>query len=377
MIVLPARPARDQRLDVIRGGLQIAIFVSHIANSFVGGWFIHRAWGLSDSSEQFLFLSGFMLGSVYTLKAARDSARAAASDIFRRAGRLYCTHLTLCLGFFGMLALVSARFIPGELSRLGWGWLIADPLHALPAILGMIYEPDWMDILPTFVWGMLLLPPFLFAVGRIGSWALLPPALVYLAVQIGWITSPSLTEEIGMGFDPFAWQMLYLLGAWLGRRALLYGRALPYDAPWAPLATAAAVLALVVGFYVKLSWHGFLPLPAPAVEAAWVYDKQEFAWPRLLHAMSLAWLVGAFMPRDAGWMRTGLAEAVARMGRHSLEVFCLGVFLSYFVSTALRLWPGYFWVLDFGLSAVGIAILMGWARILAGKRAPKPLAIAA
>lgn len=364
-----ARPARDQRLDVLRGGLQIFIFVSHIANSFVGGWLIHRAWGLSDSSEQFLFLSRLMLGSVFTLKAARGPAWPAALDIFRRAARLYRTHLTMCLLFFTMLALVSVAFIPGELARLGWGWMLADPLHAIPAMLVMIYEPDWMDILPMFVWGMLLLPPFLLAEGRFGAWALLPPVGVYLATQIGWITSPSLTVEIGMGFDPFAWQLIYLLGAWLGRRALRQGRALPYDAAWAPLATGAAVLVLLLGLYVKLCWHGWLALPAPGFEADWVYDKQELAWPRLVHAMALAWLVGALMPRDAGWLRTRLAEAVAVMGRHSLEVFCLGLFLSYGVSSALRLWPSLFWLLDFGLSALGVLVLMGWARFLARQRA--------
>ena len=364
-----ARPARDQRLDVIRGGLQIFIFVSHIANSFVGGWLIHRAWGLSDSSEQFLFLSGLMLGSVFTLKAARGPAWPATLDIFRRAARLYRTHLTMCLLFCTMLALVSVAFIPGELQRLGWGWMLADPLHAIPAMLVMIYEPDWMDILPMFVWGMLLLPPFLLAESRFGAWALLPPVLVYLATQIGWITSPSLTTEIGMGFDPFAWQLIYLLGAWLGRRALRQGRALPYDAAWAPLATGAAVLVLLVGLYVKLCWHGWLHWPAPGFEADWVYDKQELAWPRLVHAMALAWLVGALMPRDASWLRTRLAEAVAVMGRHSLEVFCLGLFLSYGVSSALRLWPTLFWPLDFGLSALGVLVLMAWARFLARKRA--------
>ena len=212
-----ARPARDQRLDVIRGGLQIFIFVSHIANSFVGGWLIHRAWGLSDSSEQFLFLSGLMLGSVFTLKAARGPALPAVLDIFRRAARLYRTHLTMCALFFAMLALVSLSFLPGELARLGWGWMLAQPLHAIPAMLALIYEPDWMDILPMFVWGMLLLPPFLLAESRVGAWALLPPLAVYLATQLGRLHAPGLSETVGMGFDPFAWQLIYLLGAWLGR----------------------------------------------------------------------------------------------------------------------------------------------------------------
>src|SRR5579862_8872141 len=69
---LAARPPRDTRIDIIRGWLQLTIFASHAAGSWIGAWLIHGAWGLSDSSEQFVFLSGLMLGSVFTRKSRRD-----------------------------------------------------------------------------------------------------------------------------------------------------------------------------------------------------------------------------------------------------------------------------------------------------------------
>ena len=364
----PVRPARDLRLDVIRGWLQVSIFVSHIANSFVGEWFIHRAYGLSDSSEQFLFLSGFMLGSVYTLKSFRDGWRVGAVDIWRRAGRLYRIHIQQNILFAAMLAVVSAAFIPGEMARLGWGWLLENPLHAVPAILVMIYQPDWMDILPVFVWGMLLLPPFMMAEARWGWKALIPSALLYLATQFGWVHAPGLSPTIGMGFDPFAWQFIYLLAAWLGKRALRDGVALPYRAAWAPLATGAAVLVLLVSAYIGVCWRLGLSLPAPAPFADWVYDKQELAWPRLVHALALAWMVAAFVPRNPGWMQGRIGAGLALLGRHSLEVFCLGLFLSYFASTALHLAPRWFWVIDPLMAVIGIAVLLGWARWLERKK---------
>ncbi len=355
------RPARDLRLDVIRGWLQVSIFASHIANSFIGEWFIHRAYGLSDSSEQFLFLSGFMLGSVYTLKSFRDGWWVGMKDIWQRAARLYRIHIQQNILFAAMLAIVSATFLPGELTRLGWGWLLTNPWHAVPEIFAMIYEPDWMDILPMFVWGMLLLPPFMMAEARWGWKALIPSALLYLATQIGWVSSPGLSSDIGMGFDPFAWQFIYLLAAWLGKRALRDGVALPYRAAWAPLATGLAVLVLLVSAYIGVCWRLGLPLPAPAPFADWVYDKQELAWPRLVHALALAWMVAAFVPRNPGWMHGRIGAGLALLGRYSLEVFCLGLFLSYFASTALRLAPGWFWVIDPVAVVIGIAILLGWA----------------
>ena len=64
-------PARDTRLDLLRGWLQLQIFASHAHGSLIGAWLISAAWGFSDSSEQFVYLSGFALGSVFTLKAHR------------------------------------------------------------------------------------------------------------------------------------------------------------------------------------------------------------------------------------------------------------------------------------------------------------------
>src|SRR5690242_5373396 len=91
---IPTRPARDLRLDIIRGWMQVSILVSHVAGS-VFAWGIHAAWGLSDSSEQFIFLSGMTLGSVFTLKSARDGFRPAQRDLLGRTRRLYATQIKL------------------------------------------------------------------------------------------------------------------------------------------------------------------------------------------------------------------------------------------------------------------------------------------
>jgi hypothetical protein len=60
-----ARQARDTRLDIVRGLLQLCIFASHIDLSWIGNWLLHKAWGFSDSSEQFIFLSGVALAGAF------------------------------------------------------------------------------------------------------------------------------------------------------------------------------------------------------------------------------------------------------------------------------------------------------------------------
>ena len=330
---VPARPARDARLDIVRGLLQLSIFASHATGSIVGAWFIHGAWGFSDSSEQFLFLSGFTLGSVFARKHARDGWRPAAADLLRRTWRLYRTHLAVFILFFALMAAVSLTVLPGEAARLGWAPLWREPGRALAGAALMLFQPDYMGILPSFVWCMLLLPGFAWLSGRIGALALLPSLAVYLVAWGTGFGPPSFPGHDGIAFNPFAWQFLYLAGALIGGRALQHGRALALPPGWDRALTAAALAMVLWALWVKISWHGLLPLPAPDPATSRIDWKPDLAPIRAMHALSLAWLVARFVPRAAGWMFSRPALWLGRIGRMSLEVFCLGIFLSWGAAT--------------------------------------------
>ena len=136
-------------------------------------------------------------------------------------------------------------------------------------------------------------------------------------------------------FNPFAWQFLFLLGAWSGRAALLAGAARQRPDP---RVTAAALAVVLAGFAIRFAGHLGLD------EAQWsrllLAGKEHLAWPRLLHALALAWLVAALLPRDAAWLGGAVGRRLAAVGRHSLDVFCLGLFLSWGAGALLRLHPG-------------------------------------
>lgn len=374
---IPARPARDTRLDIVRGYLQLVIFASHVAGSFIGGWLIFGTWGLSDSSEQFVFLSGFTLGSVITRKAARDGWWEGSADIWRRAWRLYRIHLLVFGLYFALVVVAGATILPGEALRRGWGFLLRDPLGAVPGIATMLYQPDFMGILPIFVWCMLLLPGFAWLLERLAWRAMLLPVAVYLCVRLFGLQLPSHGPDTGIAFDLFAWQILFMTGAWLGRRALFHGRALPFDAPWATYATIAAIAMVAIGIALRLDWYGFLPWRVLGSETTLIVGKEHMALPRLLHAFALAWLVAAFVPREAGWMHGWLAGAVARIGRYSLEVFCLGLFLSWGGTTLLKLHPGWLLYADLPIIATGCVLLGLFARMLDQRRAAARVALPA
>ena len=345
-------------MDIVRGWLQLTIFASHAAGSWIGFWMIHGAWGLSDSSEQFVFLSGLMLGSVFAFKTARQGWVSASKDMLVRSWRLYRTNM-IVFALFGVLAFTASEsgLFPGEAERLGWTYAIAHPVRGVLAGLTTFYQPNYMDILPVFMWCMLALPLFAALETRIGDWALVLPFALYAAAHLLGLAPPMLGTGTHGGFNPFAWQILFFVGAWLGRRSLTYGRALPRWRwlTWLSIAIVGAAL------IIRLSWFGFLPFALPIQETDAVVGKDLLVLPRVLHAFALAWLVAVAVPRDARWMHGMATRWLATAGRFSLQVFCLGLFLSWSVTAAFRLWPGSVWWLDPLLMVTGCAILLRFA----------------
>ncbi len=367
---VPPAPGRDSRLDALRGLLQVIIFASHSHGSFIGAWLIPAAWGLSDSSEQFVFLSGLALGSVFARKRLRDGFGAASRDLGQRAVRLWRTHLVV-FGLFALMVLgVSLATgdrgeFRGELMRLGFGHLVTAPWHSLLGAAVMLYQPEFMGILPVFVWCMLLLPGFMWLLGRAGDWALLVPIGLWAAVQ-AWGWAPLGLGGSHIAFNPFAWQVLFLGGAWLGRRMLLGGGPLAGASPrLAAWLTAGSLAVIGFGVVVMLRHYGFLPGALPD-DGFW-RDKVNLGLPVLLHSFACAWLAVRLLPAaGAAIWQAGWSRALGRIGRHSLTVFCVGLFLAYGVATLIRVTGGARvpvepFLLDIGLFGLGVGLLYALA----------------
>jgi hypothetical protein len=257
-----------------------------------------------------------------------------------------------------VIAMELAVPLPGEARRLGWGWLLEAPWLALPAAASLFWQPEQMGILPVFLWCMALLPGFLWLAGRAGAWALLPCFVLYGSVQAwGWHLPGLHGREVE--FNPLAWQLLFLLGAWFGRRALLHGQAIGHSR-WL---LAGALLVLAAGAALRGGEHaGLLDLSALA-------GKQDLAPARLLHALALAYAVVALWRVREVPLRNALTRALAAAGRQSLHVFCIGLFLSYGLATLFRLWGWSPWLEALvpagALALLGFASLSEWSPAMA------------
>jgi hypothetical protein len=214
----------------------------------------------------------------------------------------------------------------------------------------MLWQPAYMGALPVFVLCMLALPGFLWLVERVGTWALLAPFSLYALVQLTPIATPPLGGT-GIAFEPMAWQLMFMLGVFLGRRALL---GLP-PVPRHPWLVGAAVAVVGFGLWYKLIENGLID--GPALPSTPIIGKERLAFPRVVHALALAYLVAVMVPPVAGWMERRPFPALAAIGRQSLNVFCVGLFLSWGVTIAFRLWPAAQAWLDPLLIVIGTLLL--------------------
>ena len=157
---------------------------------------------------------------------------------------------------------------------------------------------------------------------------LIPSFLLYLLVQIEDISVPAYPPGHEWYFNPLAWQFLFVAGAALG----LGGGARPtLPARWRrPLLTVAALIALAA-FIVRLSWtiHGLWdPFPGFFLSELWPVNKSNLSPIRLVPFFAVAAIVAAFVPAGARYLRSRAAAPLLLCGRHSLEIFCLGILLS-------------------------------------------------
>jgi hypothetical protein len=115
-----------------------------------------------------------------------------------------------------------------------------------------------------------------------------------------------------------------------------------------------------------MTWH--IPRLAafvPRVVADIIYpiDKTNLDVLRIAHFLALAVIVIRIVPRGAPWLKARVFWPAIICGQHSLETFCLGVFLSF---------AGHFIFTDISdrlptqilVSATGIAIMVGAAWLL-------------
>jgi hypothetical protein len=365
MAKAPAHPAlsgeRDLRLDLFRGIALWLIFLDHIPENVVN-WLTIRNYGFSDATEIFIFISGYTAAFVYGRTMRERGFVLSSARILRRAWQIYVAHIFLFTIFMAEIAYVAATFdnplYAEEMKILDF---LKQPDVTIFQALLLKFKPVNMDVLPLYIVLLLLFPPMLFMLLRSPNVALAGSAAVYVVAWKFDVNLPAYPNGVWF-FNPFAWQLLFVFGAWcaLGGAQRLAG------VMRSRVVLVLAIAYLLFAFLITLTWQfETLDRFVPTWLADWMYpiDKTNLDVLRFAHFLALAIVTVRFVPRDWAGLRSPILQPAIRCGQHSLEIFCLGVFLAFagqFIITQASGGP----LLQTALSALGIFIMIATAYLI-------------
>jgi hypothetical protein len=318
---------RDLRLDLFRGVALWLIFLDHIPENIVS-WITIRNYGFSDATEIFIFISGYTAAFVYGRTMLQRGFVLASARILRRAWQIYVAHIFLFTIFMAEIAYVAATFdnplYAEEMKILDF---LKQPDITIFQALLLKFKPVNMDVLPLYIVLLLLFPPALFLLLRRPNVALTASAVLYAAAWKFDFNLPAYPAGVWF-FNPFAWQLLFVFGAWcaLGGAEKLGG------VLRSPIIVALAIAYLLFAFFITLTWHiESLDRFVPGWLAEWMYpiDKTNLDVLRFAHFLALAAVTVRFIPANWSGLKSPLLQPAIRCGQHSLEIFCLGVFLAF------------------------------------------------
>jgi hypothetical protein len=359
---------RDLRLDFFRGIALFLIFIDHIPGNLLSHFTI-QAIGFSDAAEIFIFVSGYTAALVYGQAMLKRGWLVAAARVLYRVWQLYVAHIFVFLLYAALVAFSALNFEGREFGReLHVVKFFTEPYIAVIRVLELRFQPTFLDILPVYIVLLAAFPVVLPLIRRHALAALVPSLAIYLAVQFFGVTLYGYPGWRPWFFNPFAWQLLFVIGATCG-----YARYSPHSRLGAVvrrLLGPAAVICLAAAV-IRLSWtlhDSWGAVPALLLDQFWPIDKSNLAPLRLLHFLALAVLVASFVAPDARFLRWRAAQPVIRCGQYSLQIFCLGILLAVIGHFVLDEWRDTVAV-QLATNAAGILLMIGTATLISWYRA--------
>src|SRR5712672_3256789 len=351
---------RDLRLDVCRGIALWFLFLDPLPHN-IGSWLTLRNYGFSDTAEVFVFISGVTCALAYGRARRCEGWSAVISRSLRRSWDIYAAFLLLTLACAIMVYLAGRDHLADHSNtRI----LLEHPGAALAHAAILQYRPVNTDVLPIFVLYHLLFAPLLWLLLRVPNATLGASLLLYVLVQVfGW-TVPAWPNNVWF-FNPLAWQLLVVLGAW----CVIAGKRLR---PWLTSRTALvlAVLYLAVSLIIALSRSLKPPeelVPQALAKLVYPVDKSNLDPLRLLHFFALAILAVWLVPRNWRGLTTPVMRGAIRCGENSLAIYCLGVLLALASHIALVDLSDEL-AMQIALSFAGILVMIAAATLLSSIR---------
>jgi hypothetical protein len=361
---------RELRIDLFRGLALWLIFIDHVSPDLLT-WFTIRSYGFSDAAEIFIFISGYTAAFVYGRAMLGSGFLVASARVLRRVWQIYVAHVFIVIMLLAEISFVTTSsanaFYSEEMRVLDF---LKQPGVVLLQTLLLRFRPLNIDVLPLYVVLMFFLPVILLLMKwRADVTLALSVALYALTWRYDWYLSAFPGGY--WAFNPFAWQLLFVFGAWCalgGARRM--SRILS-----SRITLWISIGYLFAAFCVTLTWDfPQLSFLVPRWLEQWMYpiDKTDLDVLRFAHFLALAAITVRFVPQGWPGLKSPWLRPMILCGQHSLEIFCLGLFLAfagYSVLTESSAGPA----LHFLVGILGILImsavawLNGWYKRTDGK----------
>jgi hypothetical protein len=324
-IALPE--GHDVRLDLVLGLMNWFIFLDHIPHNVVS-WMTLRNYGFSGAADLFVFVSGYAASIVYARLILERGFVVGATRILRRVWQLYAAYVVLFVIYIVVIGHVAESYAaPDILNEFNVTSLVDHPIQTLAHGLILRSKVLNLDLLQLCILLMAFLPPVLWLLLRWPVLAMLGSFALYCAArQFDW-NLPSFPDGRWY-FNPFCWQLFFVSGAWLalgGARQIRPAFNFPV---LHGLAIAYVCFALAMNMAARFPPFGEL-FPAWLVDAFNPNDRVNLAPYRVLHFIAVAFLATSAVPKGWRGLHWRIFKPIIECGRHSLAVFCVGVFLSF------------------------------------------------
>ncbi len=319
---------RDLRLDFFRGiGLWMC-FLDHVPHDVVA-WLTLRNYGFSDAAEFFVFISGYLIGWIHAPIVRGGLWLSSAKRLWTRTAQLYVAHIMLFLIFTAQIARTARKFDnPMYENEMNVFNFLQHPDILIGQALTLRYKPVNLDVLPLYVALVAISPLVLWCLIRRPNLTLAGSVILYILSRYFDWNLPSYPAGATWYFDPLCWQMLFVLAMWCGAGGVDKIRSILQT----KLVLAIAAAWLLFAFLIVMTWHApWLEALVPKwmIKAIYPIDKTDLDMLRFTHFLALATIVTYFVPRNWSMLRTKWVDPLLVCGRHSLPIFCLGVFLSF------------------------------------------------
>jgi len=321
-----------------------------------------RNFGFADAAEVFVLLAGFSAVLAYGRVFEGQGFKSGVARVFERVRDIYLWHLALVV-ICGVGLTFAATYF-GDLAyarNIGVHVFSQDPTRSTVLAALLVNQPNMLNILPLYIVLLMFWLPFVLWLLPRNPWqALVLSVGLWAGANLLSANLPSMQHSVGWVFNPFAWQLLITIGALTAH----FSRKSPI--PFSRTLMWAAIAYLTFAFLFVAPWTQI-----PGWENARVFapdmlghvDKTYLSPWRLANVVALGYLVMILLSPQSQWLMSSWATGVARLGRHSLEIFCLGTILS-FVGWVVLVEAGYGLALQILVNIIGIGILLGSAWFL-------------